>query len=269
MDIEQLTRIQVPTKVHLSELQCVCVPLAHVSQARFSQEFIDGTRLQMKEALADSQTATDLRRKQLRNELARLDVQEENLLDLGAESASARQKVRHRLNEIELKRAHLTDQLSEVVANLTAGADLIESVMMLMTDSSRMYHHTDAQGKRLIIQAIFQKLYVDQHGVTDETFREPIAEAVEASELVTPHHRASKANESRQSACSRLLGSAKATLWATALAGHGANKVAMVEIRGFKPRASALPALRSNQLSYIPMSLILTYFTLRLYRTNV
>lgn len=30
----------------------------------------------------------------------------------------------------------------------------------------------------------------------------------------------------------------------------------LVEIRGFKPRTSALPALRSNQLSYIPNKLI-------------
>lgn len=35
--------------------------------------------------------------------------------------------------------------------------------------------------------------------------------------------------------------------------GQGSCAFTLVEIRGLKPRTSALPALRSNQLSYIPI----------------
>jgi site-specific DNA recombinase len=205
----------------------------------------------MKEALSDRQSATDLRRKQLRTELARLEVQEENLLDLAAESPTARQKVRQRLNDIEIKRAKLNEEVNQAVADLTAGAELLEAVLKVMGDSGRIYPLLATQDKRLFIQALFTKLYVDENGITDEQIREPIAEIVEASRLATPilreqHRRRGKANESKQPACSRSTNSTLANLLAMSLAGHGSSKDAMVELRGIEPLTSSMPWKRST-----------------------
>ena len=149
---------------------------AFVGRCRFSAEFIDTTRALLDETLKDVGSATKLRHDQLRSELRKLDHQEENLLDLAADGNLASSKIRARLLDITARKEHLTGQLELVEADLSVGADLLRTAMTLMEHPGQLYRRVSDEHRRLLLQALFERLYVDQDDLVNADFREPFAE---------------------------------------------------------------------------------------------
>ena len=73
------------------------------------------------ETLADLQKATQLRSEQLSKEVARLDAQEENLLDLVADGNVPSTKVKVRLNRLDQQRQAVERELAAVSEGLESG----------------------------------------------------------------------------------------------------------------------------------------------------
>jgi site-specific DNA recombinase len=140
---------------------------------RLSTEFLDSIRRGLSDAVTDTQHSTVLRRDQLTKELASLDVQEENLLDLAAEGMTAKNKITIRLNDIEQKRQRIREQLGEVEADLTVGVELLEAALQLLSDPGRLYRQVSDLDRRLLNQAIFEKLYVENDTIKGDVIREP------------------------------------------------------------------------------------------------
>jgi site-specific DNA recombinase len=217
---------------------------------RFTPEFIATVRRNLRETLADTQHATHLLRTQLRQQLAKLDVQEENLLDLAADGTTAKTKIRQRLHDIEGRRANLTSELEKVDTDLSVGAELLDAALQLMENPGTLYRRVSDQDRRLFNQAIFEKLYIGNDTITGDELREPFTELVTVHRTHQPrsrrrHPSRATASRSESNACYRTTTGTKADLLAAALAGDGLSKAATVELRGIEPLTSCMPCKRS------------------------
>lgn len=187
---------------------------------QFPTDLAERMRTLMQEALEEEELSAKLLHQQLNTELVRLDHQEENLLDLIADGHETSAKVKQRLNAIQMKRSKLTDQLGQTSERLAVGAALIENALLLLADPHEMYEKMAPDQRRLMNQAVFEKLYVIEGSVTDAVFDAPFDELIQArSEIsITP----GKGGKRRHTSGSL----------AAALSDDGSNKRVMVMVGG-------------------------------------
>ncbi len=211
-------------------------------------------------------------RQQATRELQRLKQQEKKLLDLHlAESISselyAEEYERITRERVAVKQtvAHLQGDEAEALRTL----DLAGTLTDRMQDA---YVRADPNGRRLFNQAFFERIWIDQEEVADVEMASPFADLLDPR-LVDGATEAQATGLLEPTELARLLdpqgkgwGDASPVQgWKRRKKALGNSKTAdpskkvgglyvlgMVEIEGLKPSTSSLPAMRSNQLSYIP-----------------
>ena len=207
----------------------------HYCHLRFAPEFIEAVRNKVTETSNDEAKASELLRQHLARELARLDRQEENLLDLAADGDLASGKVRTRLKRIEQQRRSLQEQMSTSGTRLEAGAKHVRAALDLLHDPERLYRQAGPDERHLLNGAIFERLYVFEDRITDQVYRPPFDELVGAHKVCV-----GTTNERT------VDDTSGAGLLATALYGGGSSRTAMVEVSGLEPPTSTLRTWRST-----------------------
>ena len=213
---------------------------------RFTAQFQERVRGILGRTLADEQGANRLLRQQLNVQLARLDRQEENLLDLASDAALPKDKLRSRLSQLQRERERLQDQLERTSDQLEVGAALLDAALKLLDNPYELYRQAGPAGRRLLNQAIFLKLYVDAYEVTDAKLASPFAE------LLGAQRQLGQVGYHRGNGTEAETSDDRAILLVTALSGGGSSKKAMVDLRGLEPLTSSMPWRRSTGLSYRP-----------------
>ena len=102
-----------------------------------------------------------------------LDTREENLIELAADATIPQPKIKTKLREIASQRRRLTERLATTTENLSHSARLIEIGLTLLENPHELYRRCDDQQRRMLNQAIFHSLYVDDDQITDHSLREP------------------------------------------------------------------------------------------------
>ncbi len=159
------------------------LPVEHVDEAvakevgrtRLEADVIARIEQAIADTLADDHDATRVRHAQLHAQLAKLDKQEENLLDLASEGTVATAKIRERLHSIARQRERVQAALLPTVADLSAAADYLRDAMRLLNNLGQLYRNAPDKHRRDLNQFVFEKLYVYDDDVTG-TLREPFAE---------------------------------------------------------------------------------------------
>jgi len=228
--------------------------LRHYGTIVLPPGFTERVRAKLDEALADQERGARLLRRQRTSALQALDTKEENLLDLAADPAVPKDKIRQRLRAIAEERERLTEELASSETSLAAGAAVLRSALGLLDDLEEMYRQAGSVTRRLINQAFFTHLYVDGPEVTEERLAEPFDEILyfrRFSRWSYERRRGlERANGAPKDAARRLTTSAG--LLATALAGRGSSKAAMVELRGFEPLTPSMRTRCATGLRYSP-----------------
>ncbi len=150
---------------------------------RFDTDLADRLRAAMRDALDERQKSEKLLARQLKAELARLDKQEENLIDLAAEGGMAVAKVRQRLAEIKRKRDLAVSRMNGQVEQLEIGVRLIEHALQLLSNAADMYLRMPPEGRQKMNQAVFEKFYVFDGEVTAVVFDPPFGDLLGAQEI--------------------------------------------------------------------------------------
>jgi hypothetical protein len=150
--------------------------LRHYAEVRFPADLAQRVRDVIGETLEDANRAEKLQHERVARELSRLDTQEENLLDLAAEGSLAATKIRARLKVIKEKRETLQRESGEITERLMAGGAFIEDALNLLDDPQELYRQMDPGQRRLLNQAVFDKIYVIEDKVTEVTFKPPFDE---------------------------------------------------------------------------------------------
>ena len=210
--------------------------MRHYRTILFTEEFAAAVRKNLHETLDDQQGAAKLLRQQITDHLAKLDRQEDNLLDLASDTTGPKDKVRSRLRQIAAERAKLEEQLERTDDRLEVGAALIDAALELLRKPEELYRQSGEKNRRLLNQAIFEKLYVDDNEVTDHVLREPFAELHEAQARLP----IGQSSAGRRPRAARDVDQSKADLLVTALSSQGSSKTAMVEVMGLEPTTSTL-----------------------------
>lgn len=225
----------------------------HWATLRFPADLIEQVTAQVRSILADDQAATRMLRDQITAQLARLDVREENLLDLAAEGGVAASKIRQRLRDIEAERATLSASQDQATSQLAAGASVVTALLDLLRDPEALYRRSTDEGRRALNQAIFKRLRIEVQGVVDDELHEPFATFVslgrQAATEVEPQNDSSPATAGLSGVWSEAFRPRRAGSIASA---QSLNRHQMVEVMGFEPTASSMRPKRSSQLSYTP-----------------
>ncbi len=215
--------------------------LRHYATIRLQPGFVDRVRTILYESLADRAQATKLLEQQLRGQVAKLDLQEENLLDLAADGETAPAKIRQRLHRIGEQRQKLSKELTNIDTQLDAGVAVLEASLELLDDLEAFYHLTTDEGRRLLNQAVFEKFYVGPDGIDGDEIKPPFREIITAQRAgqagmtfgVRPNGK--EATEVASHESERM-----SVLLAAALLDDGSSKAAMVGVEGIEPSTNRL-----------------------------
>ncbi len=85
-------------------------------------------------------------------------------------------KIKEKLRDIERQRRHLSERLTETNDDLSDSARLIEACLKLLENLQALYRRCDDEQRRLLNQAIFHGLYVEDDQITGHDLKEPFAQ---------------------------------------------------------------------------------------------
>ncbi|GAA2038917.1 recombinase family protein [Nocardiopsis rhodophaea] len=145
----------------------------HYATIRFRPAFVNEMRAHLDETVGEEQLAATLLKQQLTAELKSLDDQEENLLDLAADGTLPQAKIKARLRKIEQRRASIGERLGRTNEDLSQAARLIEVCLKLLENPQELYLRCDDQQRRMLNQAIFHALYVEEDRIGSHDLKEP------------------------------------------------------------------------------------------------
>jgi len=243
----------------------------HYRKLSLAPEFTTAVQDLITATLADERSSARLLKQQLATQLAKLDRQEENMLDLVADGTLASGKVKSRLNRITSERAQLIARSETSNDRLEAGAAALTDAMRLLENPARLYETSDDHGRRLVNQAIFEKLYIQRGEVTADELRDHVKELVHLDRTLRCVNSVDSRHDCDQTErdnapvaalarrlwpvdhradadpiCCRPLQGTETLLLATALAGGSSSKGVMVELWGIEPQTSSMPWKRST-----------------------
>ena len=153
----------------------------------------------------EQEAAARLLHKQISGQLRELDTKEENLIDLAADGTLPQTKVKAKLRDIATERRRLTERLDTASADLTDSAQLIQAALKFLETPEELYQRCNEQQRRLLNQAIFQGLYIEDDQVTDHDLHEPFGQLHALQREHVPEPRSAPASRPRRA------GSKKAT----------------------------------------------------------
>ncbi|MFV2195049.1 recombinase family protein [Nocardiopsis sp. LOL_012] len=134
----------------------------HYETIRFTPDFIATARTHLASTIDEEQASTQLLHQQLTKELQTLDTKEENLLDLAADGELPQGKIKARLKDIARQRERLTQKLGSATKDLSEAAQQLDRCLAKLTDLPALYRSCNDEQRRLLNQAIFERLYIEE-----------------------------------------------------------------------------------------------------------
>ncbi len=228
----------------------------HYRSIRFDADLVELVRSTLSEAMSDDKTATRTLKKQLTKQLERLDTQETNLIELAADGLAAQNKIRSKLLKIERDRAALQGRLAAATEELQIGGELLTAAIDFLERADELYLRSTDRGRKVINDAIFEKIYVYRDDVVGSEMRFPVGQLVSAAEQV--HRQSDRPPESKkpgpaQESDDRDPATDVDSL-VQVLQDEGSSKATMVGVRGFEPPASTSRTWRANQAALHPVA---------------
>ena len=251
----------------------------HYTTKKHSPEFLRAFRALMADTVGDADEAQRLLKKQLDSQLAALDVQEVNLLDLAADGTVASAKIKARLRKIGQERERLVTQRDAVTVDLTAGARFLDAQLSLLENPHELYKDTTDEVRRRLNQAVFGAIYITDEDVIGSRLTAPHGElfAAEAAyqaatlgldqDAIRRHFAAAFAlgqgtipTKDKETApkgglfadYSTVATTAWSSLFTASAAGAVSSKPHMVDLRGIEPLTFSLRTRRATNCATGP-----------------
>lgn len=205
----------------------------HYGTLQLEPEFLAMIRETIQEGLEDAQAHTRGLHESYTAQLAKLDKQEERLLDLAADSSMPQERIRTRLRDIHLKRATANEGLTKTSEKLELGARHIQRYTDLLQDPAEIYARASDEARRDLNAGTFERIFVDETGIAGDV----------KTVIVADLHTASEALDSTESkklpdVSVEELPPTEASLLSDLLRG-GWNRGALVPKKGVEPSRAA------------------------------
>lgn len=118
--------------------------------------------------LADHSANAQLRHNTLRKQLAKIEVQEECLIELAADGAMPLARTRTKLNKFALDRRSIEEGLARSGAELEVGAQLLRTARMLSHEPGALHERVSDDARSSINETFFECFYIEDHGLTSD-----------------------------------------------------------------------------------------------------
>ena len=150
---------------------------------RVSDAFLAAARKGLQRTIDNDQAAARSLHAQLAQNLRKLDLQQENLIDLAADGALPREVVQKRMNAIAKSRAAMSARLERTEQKLAAVLDYLDAALSVLERPGDLYRAASDEHRRMLNQAVFARIYVFADEVTDAEFNEPFDMLLAAEEV--------------------------------------------------------------------------------------
>lgn len=222
----------------------------------FPRDLAERLRDRLNQALERRLDSTVTLRAQLTKHLVELESREDNLLDLAADAAIPRDKLRAKLEAVQTERERCQRELEQLENEWEVGVQTLLLALELLDRPQESYRDAGSRLRRRLNQTIFEKLFVDGDKIVSEELCEPF-------DGLTYYRRTSVLYQHEHEESDPLAGAALSDVWSlpraelltSALSGRGSSNAALVEVRGLEPLASSVRGRRSTRLSYTPWKL--------------
>jgi len=141
---------------------------------------VTDVRSRLEEAVNDTQASTRELHAGLMRQLKQIDKKESRLIDLAADDAMPRAKIRAKLNDLKLEKARIEAGLVSTGEELAIGAQVLRDALYLVEDPQRLYEDMPDAVRRHLNQTFYTCFYIDDLEVTDDVKAPLFAELHEA-----------------------------------------------------------------------------------------
>ena len=137
----------------------------HYVTLKLPTTFVTDVRRLLEEALAGEQHSVAELHAALSRKLKELEAKEDKLLDLLADDALPKTKVKTKLRKIQVERNAAQASLANTGAELAIGAEVLLDALDLMSDPETSYADGSDAIRRNINETFYQRFYLDEQGV--------------------------------------------------------------------------------------------------------
>lgn len=218
--------------------------LRHIESLRLTGAEIEAMREQC-ETEAERQLRSGREaHARIAKELAALEVKEERLVDLVADGAMPVEKVRERLNKIQVQKAALTQRSTDSGEFVRQESELISNYLRLVEQPGVFYANANDNVKRRLVAAYFWRIWVDDDG-------HKINIEAESQEIVGRLLRAASSSTLQKRGTELLFGAPDSPEPTRSNFGVGSTKTNLVRAAGVEP-ARVSPTEFKSAASAIP-----------------
>ncbi len=186
---------------------------------------------------------------QLRNQLAKLEAQEERLIDLAASGAVAVPKLRSKIEQTTLQKEAVKERLELTSDRLKYGAEKALAYLELLRDPGELYRGAPDAVRRDLLAAFFNRLivYVEDDHIRVESDRNEVNTAIRElharAGLTEVRHAQIKTKTPRRQAGSSVVEEPR-----TSSFDHGLSKHHLAGVPGLEPRT------KESESSVLPIT---------------
>jgi site-specific DNA recombinase len=226
---------------------------AHIVRAmaaeRFDGQAIDDMTMLIREAVHDLLAADRDAKAQLRQQLAKLETQEERLIDLAATGAVSVPKLRAKIEQTTLQKEAVKEKLELTGDRLKYGAEKAMAYLELLREPGELYQGASDAVRRDLLAAFFNRLivYVEDDRIRVESDRNRVNTAIRDL------HAATGSTEARRSSMKTenprdQAGSSVVEKSRTSSFDRGLSKNHLAGVPGFEPRT------KESESSVLPVT---------------
>ncbi|MCU1470297.1 MAG: recombinase family protein, partial [Glaciihabitans sp.] len=226
---------------------------AHIVRAmaaeRFDGQAIDDMTMLIREAVHDLLAADRDAKAQLRQQLAKLETQEERLIDLAATGAVSVPKLRAKTEQTTLQKEAVKEKLELTGDRLKYGAEKAMAYLELLREPGELYQGASDAVRRDLLAAFFNRLivYVEDDRIRVESDRNRVNTAIRDL------HAATGSTEARRSSMKTenprdQAGSSVVEKSRTSSFDRGLSKNHLAGVPGFEPRT------KESESSVLPVT---------------
>ncbi|WP_344062202.1 hypothetical protein [Nostocoides vanveenii] len=146
------------------------------------EDFSSAVRTEIDTTLSEEQSAVRELHENYRSQLQRLGVQEDRLLDLAADGAMPKERIKERLRRIQAERESAETGLTETGEKLLVGAETLRMLVDLLEDPAALYEGIKGSARRKLNDALLERIYLNEDGVGTYITTPPVVELQDGAE---------------------------------------------------------------------------------------
>ena len=233
---------------------------------RLPKDFIESVQQMVALTMSEQQESTQLLHDTLRKQLAKLELQEERLIDLAADGSMPQTRIRSRLNKLTLDRCSIEEKLGRTSDELEAGAKLLRTSIELCRNPQELYISAPDEARRLINETYYRHFFINDRGSVARAALQPPFDEFDAAAKAYFRRKNMGARERAaelyggSSKPKKTPGHARGLIstgtdqptLADVFLADGSSKTVLVGVTGFEPAASSSRTKRATKLRHTP-----------------